>query len=125
MFQKLNDMESKVDGVNAIAAQAELDANQAIAKADQAMVEAETSLCDATSGDGPAAQIDLELLQSLRGQPKEEAVINSFLNKVVDPNGMEGALDEMERYFESDLQKLGSSLCMLFAICCECVCKMY
>ena len=43
-------------------------------------------------------------------------MINLFLNKVLEPGTVEGALVEMERYFESDLQKLGSFLSMKFGI---------
>ena len=66
--------------------------------------------------DVPAVQVDRELLQSLRGQRKEDAVLNLFLNKSLDASAVGGALDEMEKYFETDLEKMGSFLSMKFGI---------
>ena len=123
MFQKLAEVETKVESVGAIAAQAELNANEASAiaaqgkgKANQVMAVAESLDDGAASEEVPAVQVDMDLLQSLRGQPKEEAMIKLFLNKIVEPPALEGTLFEMEKYFESDMQQLGSFLAMKFGI---------
>ena len=110
MFQKLVDMEAKVDDINAVA-------EEATTTACQAQAIAERADCKITPDtDAPAVQVDRELLQSLRGQRKEDAVLNLFLNRTLAASEVEGTLDEMERYFEAELEKMGSFLSMKFGI---------
>ena len=92
-------------------------AEQAHCTAGQAMSVAENTGCQTTSeADAPAMQIDRDFLQGLRGQRNEDAVMNLFLNRVLDPNAVEGTLLEMEKYFENDLPEIGSFLSMKFGI---------
>ena len=117
MFQKLLDIQTKVDGVSAVAEEANAIAEEANLTASRAKAVAETIDCEMnTETDVPAVQVDKELLQSLKGQRKEDVVLKLFLNRPLDASAVEGTLKEMERYFESDLEKIGSFLSMKFGI---------
>ena len=110
LFQKLVDVETKAKGVSAVA-------EEASERACHAMAVAESSDSKITCGtDEPAVAVDMGFLESLRGQRKEDVVLNLFLNRDLEPNTVKGTLDDMERYFETELAKLGSFLSMKFGI---------
>lgn len=137
MFQKLVDVEAKVDSVSASADEANVKACQSMAMAETLRIDCDSvgdqvadkdclqnlvpasTVSDQQPPSAPKAQkiVDADeqkFLMGLRGQRKEDAVLNLLLNKACPCSDVEKVLDDMEKYFQSDLPKLASFLGVKF-----------
>jgi len=61
-------------------------------------------------------QYDRDVLESLRGQPKQDAVLNLLLNRPCTVGTVDGIFRDIEKYFVSELDRVGSFLGMKFGI---------
>ena len=61
-----------------------------------------------------ASEADLRFLAGLRGQQKQDMVLNLFLNRSCSVEGIPKVLDDIEKYFENDGARLASFFGMKF-----------
>lgn len=82
-------------------------------------VDAGRAACDA---DEPrnvqmsSSQCSTKLLESLRGQPKHEAILNLFLNRTCTRDNYQTTMNDMRKYYSDDLQHLAKFLGTKFGI---------
>ena len=144
MFQKLVEMETKIETANAVVEEANAISNQALAivqppglqsAGEQNLATAEDlqDECFTTlprnASSGPDVEVeavsaaeaenevcdnDKEFVKSLRGSRKEDAVLNLLLNRSCRREDVSAVLDDMEKYFQDELPNLSSFLGMKF-----------
>ena len=57
---------------------------------------------------------DLNFLEGLRGTHKNDAVLNILINRACTVDGINGVLNDVEKYFDSDLGRVASFFGMKF-----------
>ena len=60
------------------------------------------------------SEADLRFLAGLRGAHKQDAVLNLFINRSCNVGGIAKVLDDIEKYFESDIERVASFFGMKF-----------